>query len=595
MKNQIFLIFLFWLGFAGVGIAQNYATRSQGDWDNESVWNIENNCEEPSKGKGGEAANKIPQTDKFKTDCPVEVFIKHSVSKSGKNDFSQQFKSLTINSEGLLNFISDQKITLSGNSFGGVIFTVDGGTLEAFDLEISTGAQLKVINGGKVILRNNLSTAGNGGVIELDASSSIQVKNEFKLSGSNSNVKLSGAFSTKTLSNTGSNSNSLQIFEGALGEVESFQLSGSTSTLLKGNLLVEKDFDFSGSASLNIGEQGFLKVNGTSTIRSSTPIISNGNINFEGSVTLSGNAQLQSNGNLLVGGKSTLEGSASIKILGFATFESDLTLKGGGADLQVSGEADVLVKGDLNKPENSGSISVLDRSSLIICNDRTDGNKEGAFPPLSFARMNIGPSPAYYGGCRILPIEFAEFKVELVSSNRSGQISWSTAKEWNSSYFEIERSINDVKSWESIGTVDAAGFSDQLTGYYFVDKSLPAAGGNVFYRIKQVDFDNKETYSQTKALKVSSLQGVTAWKTYPNPTNGANLTIELISQEAYQDVPVLVRLIAMSGQHTVIRVDKVELMGNYVQEWLQTQRPGIYTMEISWGIQKEYQKIQLAR
>jgi hypothetical protein len=593
MKMHLVLGWMFWIGFFGISFGQNYTTLRNGDWSASNVWNRQTICAAPSWGTVNDSNHpQVPPTSSSWPDCAITVTIKHQVTKSDQSTFSSKFKSLTISKNGKLNFSSNKSITLSNNSYGAVEFIVDGGILEVYDLEVSNGAKLKVINGGKLIVRRNLSTEGNSSLIELDANSSIQVKNEFKLAGSNSSVILSGTFSAKTLTNTGSTSNHLQLMPSSKGTIEVLSLVGSTTTTLSGKLDVTVKFDLEGSALASLPASGLLTVNGPSAIKSSKKFTIDGNAQLKGSLVASGNASVHANGNLLVGGNTTLEGSASISIPGYATFEQDFNLKGGGTHLQVSGDGDVLIKGDLIKPQHSATISVQNKGSLVICNDRVNGDKSGSFPPTTYSNMNIAPSPAYYGGCRILPVEFASFQIEYTPKSRIGALTWATAKEWENSHFEIERSVNDVKSWEVIGKVQGAGYSDSPLEYIFEDKSLVAKGGNHFYRIKQVDFNGNFTYSNTKAIQVDPLNGNETWIAYPVPSNQSQrVEIQLLSPENYQDEPIFVTLSTISGQTESYQYKSPGILSRELPEVIKNTSTGMYILKIQWGT--NFQQLKL--
>src|SRR5690606_1918478 len=116
-----------------------------------------------------------------------------------------------------------------------------------------------------------------------------------------------------------------------------------------------------------------------------------------------------------------------------------------------------------------------------------------SYPPTNYANMNIAPSPAYYGGCTIMPVEFSSFTASIEQSGSKSTLTWTTAKEWQNSHFEIERSIDDISNWETIGEVKGNGFTDSSTAYTFADSKLPVDGGRIFYRLKQVNFDERKS------------------------------------------------------------------------------------------------------
>lgn len=595
MKQRITLLLFIFIQISFQAVAQNYNSLKDGNWTSSSTWKRQTICAAPSGWGSVEDTNhpSVPPTSSSWPDCEINVFISHHVTKEGKNTFSQKFKSLTISKSGKLTFSGKETIQLTNNSYAGVLLTVDGGVLDVHDLDVSNGAKLKVINGGKLIVRNNLKTGGNTSLIEVDATSSLEVKNSLSLTGDNSRIVFAGNFSAKEISNTGSNSNHLDIKAGANGKIESLSLEGSSTTTIEGELEVSKGLDVQGSASFFVGKTGELKVNGETGHKSSTPLRLEGTATLAGNLGLSGNSILQVDGNLLVLGNTNLAGSASVRIPGFATFEKNVNLTGGGTHLHVSGSGDVLVKGDLVKPKNSASISVLDKSALVICNDRVNGDKAGAFPPTSYSNMTIAPAPAYYGGCRILPVELPVFQVQLNQNFREVNVAWATAKEWNNSHFIIERAVDQVKNWEAIGEILGAGYSDQKLEYSFVDKNLPASGGQLFYRIRQVDFDQKSTIGATKAVAVGAADGKGTWTAYPNPSQkGTYLHIELLNKVNFNEENIAIQLSNPAGtSHENFLINNPADAEKVVNDFIATKNAGLYLLNIRWGEFSESIKI----
>ncbi len=200
-----------------------------------------------------------------------------------------------------------------------------------------------------------------------------------------------------------------------------------------------------------------------------------------------------------------------------------------------------------------------------------------------------------YPNFRILNTEYLYFNAVYNTSMRSGDLNWATTKEWENDRFEVERSVNTVSNWEKIGELPAAGNSDGHVKYDFKDMKLPLSGGNIFYRLKQIDFSGAYSYSVTKAIQVEPMEGVTQWRVYPNPTTGYPFDIELINPEIYQDETITLRVISATGKFETFVFDQIETMGIKVSDWFRTQAAGIYTLEISWGEQREYHKVILRR
>ena len=88
-----------------------------------------------------------------------------------------------------------------------------------------------------------------------------------------------------------------------------------------------------------------------------------------------------------------------------------------------------------------------------------------------------------------LPVELLSFSGAC--HNQTSVLNWSTASEYNSAYFDIEKSKNGY-DWEVIHSVDAAGFSSSLVEYQFVD--LNKSYNTSYYRLNQFDIDGRNEY-----------------------------------------------------------------------------------------------------
>ncbi len=118
-----------------------------------------------------------------------------------------------------------------------------------------------------------------------------------------------------------------------------------------------------------------------------------------------------------------------------------------------------------------------------------------------------------------LPITLSGF-IANKNQNNTVDLSWSTAKEFNSDRFEIEKSLSG-KEWQTIGTVEAAGESRQMKHYFFSTEYVEQ--GSNFYRLKMIDQDNTFKYSRIRTV---SFPVEDRSVLYPNPAID-ELTLDL--------------------------------------------------------------------
>ena len=110
-----------------------------------------------------------------------------------------------------------------------------------------------------------------------------------------------------------------------------------------------------------------------------------------------------------------------------------------------------------------------------------------------------------------LPVELTRFDASTKGS--SVGLSWATASEKNSAYFEVQRSATG-EAYESIGRVAAQGTSSSLREYAFSD-ARPLAG-LAYYRLRQVDTDGTAAFSPVATVRRNGEIAV-----YPNPATDA--------------------------------------------------------------------------
>lgn len=133
------------------------------------------------------------------------------------------------------------------------------------------------------------------------------------------------------------------------------------------------------------------------------------------------------------------------------------------------------------------------------------------------------------GGCALLPIELTMFNAHL--NGNYVDLTWATASEINNDYFTVERSTDGV-NFESIGLVKGAGNSVKEIYYYLQDRK-PLTGIS-YYRLKQTDFDKKETYSVIQSISID-VENTFDFTLFPNPSD-KNEDVRLIFNGKENDV-----------------------------------------------------------
>lgn len=113
----------------------------------------------------------------------------------------------------------------------------------------------------------------------------------------------------------------------------------------------------------------------------------------------------------------------------------------------------------------------------------------------------------------VLPLSFLSFDAQHNQSSGAVELRWKTTNEVNTSAFIVERS-NGNNEFRTIGKVEAKNTAG-VNEYAFADAS--PANGTSYYRLKQVDKDNRFTYSEIEIINLKHFSELAA---FPNPIVG---------------------------------------------------------------------------
>lgn len=158
--------------------------------------------------------------------------------------------------------------------------------------------------------------------------------------------------------------------------------------------------------------------------------------------------------------------------------------------------------------------------TIYFNDDDAANNPDPASPPDADGRRSRVANIQI--GFGTLPVTLGNFSGE--SSGGANKLSWITYSEQKNKGFELQRSA-DGTSFTSVGFVTSkapGGTSSTNVTYNFNDVKI--LRGNNYYRLKQLDFDGKATYSKVVVLKGSTKGGLSV--VYPNPTkNEVNMIL----------------------------------------------------------------------
>ncbi len=137
-----------------------------------------------------------------------------------------------------------------------------------------------------------------------------------------------------------------------------------------------------------------------------------------------------------------------------------------------------------------------------------------------------------------LPITMLSFSGSI--DKKTVQLNWQTLQEINSSYFELQKSI-DGNKFEPFAIITAKGNSSITSNYNITDDLFFYINNTIFYRIKMVDIDGKAKYSAVLMIKLDAGGTKNNIKAWPVPfTNELNIEY---SSETNQQVTISIRSI----------------------------------------------------
>jgi len=130
-----------------------------------------------------------------------------------------------------------------------------------------------------------------------------------------------------------------------------------------------------------------------------------------------------------------------------------------------------------------------------------------------------------------LPIKFLSFNAKNINDN--GVLNWAVANEnAQTKLYQLERS-NDGRNFSTIASINPK-YNGSNNTYDYTDFNLKSikSEGVIFYRVKEIDQDNKFVYSYIQPVK---LNNKLALYLSPNPAiSNTILTYELASSESIQ-------------------------------------------------------------
>jgi hypothetical protein len=198
------------------------------------------------------------------------------------------------------------------------------------------------------------------------------------------------------------------------------------------------------------------------------------------------------------------------------------------------------------------------------CNHNTNENR------LTWSGLSTFSLFGAAGGGSTLPVELLSFSANC--SGTQNLISWQTASEYNSSYFDLEYS-RDGLYWQSLHQTEAAVFSNELVEYSYLHEN--GSTEDHYYKLYQYDIDGE--FEQFGPIYISCQPNLTTEiKTYPTPSSDA---FYVYIKEYNQTGNAVLEVIDIKGE--VAFKEKIQLEdGITIFPIRKDLAPGIYTVRV---------------
>jgi len=191
------------------------------------------------------------------------------------------------------------------------------------------------------------------------------------------------------------------------------------------------------------------------------------------------------------------------------------------------------------------------------------------------SRLALGTVATLADLTEIVPVELLAFTASV--RNSEVELLWSTASELNNMGFEIERSIDNQDNFVTVGFVEGKGSSTEINYYSFTDRPQVNGVNQLYYRLKQVDFDGTFSYSDVVNLSYDVPAEFVLSQNYPNPFNPSTRINYFVPQESF----VSIKVYDFLGREVITLVNETRVIGSYEQVFDASNLPSgtyFYTM-----------------
>jgi hypothetical protein len=195
----------------------------------------------------------------------------------------------------------------------------------------------------------------------------------------------------------------------------------------------------------------------------------------------------------------------------------------------------------------------------------------------------------YPGGCTAtsndftvqncpLPVKLLNFAGQL--KNNYAALTWETASEYNTSYFNVQRSLDNI-NFTTIAKVFPSGGSNSLHNYVYDDNNITDLNvTKIYYRVNEIDIDGTSALSNSILIDLMKIGG--SFTVSPNPVK-SSLVVQLYNFYGSANVT----LFDMAGR--MLTVQLINASGNNVLNFnTGNLSGGIYFIQVINNGQRKY-------
>ncbi len=173
------------------------------------------------------------------------------------------------------------------------------------------------------------------------------------------------------------------------------------------------------------------------------------------------------------------------------------------------------------------------------------------------SRLTLGTVATLAELTEITPVELLAFTGSVTNSDV--QLLWSTSSELNNRGFEIERSINNAENFVTVGFVEGKGSSAEINYYSYTDNLQLSGANQIYYRLKQIDFDGTFSYSDVVNITYDVPAEFVLGQNFPNPFNPSTRIYYTVPNESF----VTIKVYDFLGREVTTLVNETKSTGSY--------------------------------